>query len=381
MRFLSLLAILGLMVLPVAAQTTGVAGVNNLTINGAGSGGTSCVDPGLTTADDDIAFALTAQPGDLVFGVQATSALCVPNAYTIDATYSADIDLSTLNFFLPANAGFPISTVVNAGGSWGLTIPVALPQGFAYAIQFALVGPGFSTGVGTTQAHAGIVTLVPTAYSLCPNTIGGDLPGLSDDGFINVAFTNAAGFTFYGVNYSNIWVNMNGNLSFGAGNSDFTSSEAEMLANQPRICPTWDDWTPSDLLQGTVRVFDDGNTWEIEWFDVRHFACQNVGDSNTFCAVLTYATGDIMMAQGLMVLCPTSPSIDQLVGISPGGGLSLPNNVDLTAGPNAAINANDAIYEDFGQAIYSPYDLGSPFGPPTVQIFLSVSGNGPYTQL
>jgi hypothetical protein len=275
--------------------------------------------------------------------------------------------------------------VVNAGGTWGLTIPVALPQGFAYAIQFALLGPGFSTGLGTTQAHAGIVTLQPTAYSVYPATIGGDLAPLSDDGSINVVFSTAAGFSFYGVNYSNVWVNMNGNLTFGTSSIDFTSSEAEMLSQQPRIAPTWDDWTPSDPNQGTVRVYDDGIRWEVEWFDVRHYGagCTNVGDSNTFGAKLAYASGDIELRQGLMLLCGpgTAPSIDQLAGISPGGNLSLPNNVDLSLPPNAAVNASDAIYESFALGVYGPYDLSSPFGPPTTQLFLSVSGNGPYTQL
>ena len=377
MRTLPMLLALTVLAMPVVSQTTGVPGANDLTINGIGSGGTSCVDPGLRTGTPSIAFHIQAAPGDLVFGVQALSGLCVPNALVIDPTYSADIDTATLSFFLPSSIALPVSGIVNGAGQWALSFTCTLPASLAYAIQFALVGPGFSTGIGTTQAFAGTIT---APYPVYGYTFGGDLPGLSDDGSINLVFSSPGGFTFYGVNYASVFVNMNGNLTFGAGDTDWTSSEAEMLSQEPRIAPTWDDWTPNDPTQGTVRASDSAAALTVEWFDVRHFGCGGVGDTNTFGAQLIYANMAIEMRQGNMLLCGpgTAPSTDQVVGISPGGGLSLPNNLDLTGGAYGAVNPNDAIYEDFALGVYGPYDLGG--ATATIQVYHSLMGTGPYVK-
>ena len=383
MRFILIVFSIALCAAPSIAQTTGVSGINDFTINGSGSGATSPVDPALNNLVTSITMSVSAAPGDSVVG--ASSNVAMPGVAPVSASHSLDLNPAMLNIFIqPGSAlGFPINTTVPASGSWDLSLPVTLGAGSSYAIQYALVGPGFAAGIGLTQAHAGSVASIPQTASVYSNTVGGDLSPLSDDGNVMVTLANPAGFAFYGTSHTAIYVNMNGNMTFVSADSDFSPSESEMLSDQARIAIAWDDWTPSDLNQGTVRVFDDGTTFEIEWYDVRHFGTTTCGggvDSNTFGAQLTYATGQIEMKHQLMLRCTlgTTPSSTQLVGIGPGASLSLANNVDLsTPGGMTAVNAMDAIYEDFTLSAYSPsFDLGHWAGTPSTETTITFLGSG-----
>ena len=58
----------------------------------------------------------------------------------------------------------------------------------------------------------------------------------------------SSSFPFYGTSYSDMFVNMNGSITFTAGDPDPTATASEMLAGNPRIAPAWDDWDPSDVF-------------------------------------------------------------------------------------------------------------------------------------
>lgn len=427
---------------PAAAQcpgsgTVGVASVNNLTVEGAGglgscgAGTAKCLPPGPLILD----LFITAAPGDIVVGAFAPSTSCCTS--TIDATYSLDLPLAGLVVWynLPfgtGTPGFPLtSTLVNGAGQWALSMSVDVPAVFAGALQFGLVGPGFSTGLGTTQAISIPAIPAPPASALCPGTVS--LTALtpagmiSDDGAYTHTFPPGATFPFYGTAYAGLVINMNGNITFCSGDTDFSPTECEFIDDQARIAPAWSDWTPtpgSPAGTGTqgdsVRLSSDGITWCVEWRNVRHFGtqCTGIGDFNNFAAMGDHATGVITFLYGAMSRCatpcgPAVPATDQIVGISPGysertgtatigcgpapawgvaapagcapglaGGLTTPvNNLPslpaAMAGGYLAPSPFHPIYHAYNLAGSSPvWDLGPSVSGPVVLTFTPTGGPG-----
>jgi cysteine-rich repeat protein len=80
-------------------------------------------------------------------------------------------------------------------------------------------------------------------------TVSSATPALTDDGSVSVAF--GFSFPFFGVDQSSVFVNANGNLSFGAGDATATESVAAHFTS-PRISFFFDDLRPD--LAGTVTV-------------------------------------------------------------------------------------------------------------------------------
>ena len=356
-RSISYLIIALALVAPsVVAQTTGVPGVNDMTINGQGSGGTSCI-PVHSVAGDPWNVAVSTYPFSPLVGVLANN--CQPDAISINATYSVDLDPVSAEVVLDGtgalvNNGLTPLMTANSFGNWTFGVTTQELFNVSVGFQMGFVNVTFPNGVGTSQSYD--VTFGP--INLVPN--GMDLSPLSDDGSINVAFASTP-FTFYGTTYSDVYVNMNGNLTFTSGDTDWTSSGSEMVNGAPRIAPAWDDWTPNDSNQGTVRASDDGLTFAVEWYNVRHYSLANCGgntDSNTFAVFLDLTTGEIEFGYGTMMLCQqgSAPSSDQVVGISPGASAMQPlNNIDITAGYSGL--PNQPIYEDFGLSTYGDFDL------------------------
>ncbi len=177
---------------------------------------------------------------------------------------------------------------------------------------------------------AGGVTTTATANDL----------GLGDDTFANVplAFT----FTFYGVDYNNIFVGSNGFVTFGGGDTDFSDTLGEFLSQEPRIAPAWDDWSPN--AGGQVTAKGDANSMTVTWDGVPSFTN---GGVNTFSTTL-YANGNI----DLTIDSITSPEGNGIiVGLSPGGNLGNPGTlVDFSNNLIQQVPGfgDQAIYETFG---------------------------------
>lgn len=124
--------------------------------------------------------------------------------------------------------------------------------------------------------------------------------GLADDGTVTVpiGFT----FAFYGVPYTNVLIDNNGNLSMGADPGGF-SNDCPMpstLENDPMLYLFWDDMDSDtgDVCYEYHAVCPQtdgigtgtGECLVIEWFDRPHFS--NIG-AVTFEAIL-YEGGDII---------------------------------------------------------------------------------------
>ncbi|MGH9869784.1 MAG: hypothetical protein ACREAA_16685 [Candidatus Polarisedimenticolia bacterium] len=171
-------------------------------------------------------------------------------------------------------------------------------------------------------------------YVLTMSSFVGFLVTLGDDDFEQV--TLPFSFPFQGTSYTSVFVNSNGNLTFGSGDTDLSESVAEFLNDQPRIAALWDDLNPG--AAGTVIASQTAGTWTVEFQGVPEFL-STVG--NTFSVTLT-STGGIELTYG------DTANNDGLVGITPGGGAANPGQTDLSAA--GTLPATGTTYQLFGNA-------------------------------
>ena len=168
-------------------------------------------------------------------------------------------------------------------------------------------------------------------YVLEIDTIDGILIPLPDDGSQEVPL--GFSFPFQGSSYSSVFVNSNGNLTFGSGDTDFSESVSELLNDQPRIAPLWDDLSPNNGGQVTAE-FGAGEI-TVTFDSVPEFISTG---ANTF-AVTLRADGSVTIAYGAV------SALDGLVGVTPGGGAADPGETDLSAG--GSLSVNGVTYELF----------------------------------
>ncbi|MGB7070609.1 MAG: nidogen-like domain-containing protein [Pyrinomonadaceae bacterium] len=154
---------------------------------------------------------------------------------------------------------------------------------------------------------------------------------------VNLGFT----FPFQGQNYTSVFVNSNGNLTFGSGDTDFSESVLELLNDQPRIAPLWDDLDASD--GGVVYYNSTAGGMTITYLDVPEFFAST---TNTFSVTLL-PSGQIDVVYGGIA------AVDGLAGVSPGGGAADPGGTDLSGA--ASLSATGVTYELFN--LGNPNDL------------------------
>lgn len=366
MRIASVSCAVLALALPVLSQTTGAPLYNDFTVNGTGSGGTSLVP---TSVQGSVSMEVSGMASSAVIG--AISPATAIGSIGV-GTGTIDIDTNQWSFFVDGTGNFAPGNAWNAfgqtdtTGAWSIAVNGGLPPGLLGHVQYGLANAGYPGGIEVTQAHT-----ITNISIQCLNLAN---PGPNmDDSTLQVLFQNGM-FTFYGVAYPDLWINSNGNITFGAGDTDFTSSEAEMLANAPRLAPCWDDFSPNIAGQITYQEDAATGTVSVAWVGVPHFGA-GAGDLNSFCATLELVTGNITVFWDTLDL-NGGISVDQIVGISPGGNLSGANNIDLSV-PFPGVNAMDAVYEDFGQAAFGVFDLFA-----LTRMWLpAVPGGGPYSVL
>lgn len=171
-------------------------------------------------------------------------------------------------------------------------------------------------------------------YTLDVQLVSGILLDLGDDD--NHELTLPFSFPFQGSSYGSVFVNSNGNLTFGSGDNDFSDTVSELLNDQPRIAALWDDLSPN---QGGQVIAEFGTTSvSVEFQNVPEFLS---GNSNNFVVTL-YDTGVIDIAYGNV------DTDDVIIGISPGGGAADPGEVDLSTSaswPNLGVTYEAFSFE------------------------------------
>jgi hypothetical protein len=168
-----------------------------------------------------------------------------------------------------------------------------------------------------------------------------DLP-LSDDGWagpINIGFN----FPFYGGTHSQVYINANGNLTFGGGDFTWTESVAAFNGGLPRIAPFFDDLNAT--LGGKIRYRTAGaQQFIVEWVNVPEHTTTN--QNSVLCILNADGTIEFKYRDCAM--------LDGLVGISPGSSAGT-TAVDFSHGWVEG-GFGDAIYQQFTGAA-DPFDL------------------------
>jgi hypothetical protein len=170
---------------------------------------------------------------------------------------------------------------------------------------------------------------------------------LSDDSFIRLPLP----FTFEicGRAFNDVYVNSNGNLTFGSGDFNYVEHIPGFLFGPPRIAAVWDDLNPA--TGGQIFYTQTKNTFTVTWWNVPEYF---LFGANTFSIELQRASHHIDLVFGDLTLN------DGLTGVSCGNGITtgLEPLADLSVLAPRRINLHNhtAFYELFTPAI-RPFDL------------------------
>jgi len=168
-----------------------------------------------------------------------------------------------------------------------------------------------------------------------PSAEAGEALALGDDDSVEVALPFP--FPFYGQTHTSVYVNSDGNLTFGAGDTDSsTRSLGRMVAGPPRIAPLFADFDPS--AGGQVVTSASADRFRVSWRAVPQYG---LADANSFEATL-FADGRIEMVYGSALT--TSVSQGQ-AGIAPGVGQNGVLALDLSGA--AGSEGAGALIESF----------------------------------
>ncbi|MGH8637001.1 MAG: hypothetical protein ACREUZ_07695, partial [Burkholderiales bacterium] len=194
---------------------------------------------------------------------------------------------------------------------------------------------GVSTFPDATFSGAGSET---GRYVLSVQAFDGTLLPLDNDDSVAVdlGFT----FRFQGTSYSNVFVNANGNLTFGAGNQDAIESVDALLSGPPRVAPLWNDLFPAN---GFVIASEERHALTIHFVSVPEL----FGDrANNFSVHLDKA-GRIALSYEAVL------AQDGLVGITSGHSASDPGPSQLSR--SREFPRHGTTYELFTPT--APFDL------------------------
>jgi hypothetical protein len=261
-----------------------------------------------------------------------------------DSTSQADpvVGTYTINGLSPgADYAVYVDEILAGGFSTALTSPLPGPEEFWNGADEANTNPpddpsiyeAIQTAAGSPATGIDIIFNQPRP---------GDALPVGEDGFVQLALPFT--YSICGQAFDAVFVNANGNLTFGSGDSDFTESAGELLSDQPRIAALWDDLSPFNLFtgaqQGLVTFGQSANSFSVIFEDVPEF--ENTG-TNSFQVTLNKSSDHIDIVYGDIT------ALDGLAGVSCGGAITsgFEAESDLTAFGGRRINLHNqpAIYE------------------------------------
>ncbi|HTA26612.1 MAG TPA: nidogen-like domain-containing protein, partial [Bacteroidia bacterium] len=139
---------------------------------------------------------------------------------------------------------------------------------------------------------------VPFDQSLCTSECGGDVAPYyrNDDGATNLIIL-PFNFCFWGVNTDSVYINTNGNLTFGkygAGYTTFSPDTFPQLATvvPPMIAPFWGDVDIVGVAGGTDEILYKitPHYMIVQWDSVRYYNHEDPNKLNSFQVIITDGT-------------------------------------------------------------------------------------------
>ncbi|MHC4883925.1 MAG: flagellin N-terminal helical domain-containing protein, partial [Planctomycetota bacterium] len=234
--------------------------------------------------DNDISvrFSSYDESGNYDASRQATRAY-----FELAETGSGDIDSDG---FLTNDVAFSISTQQGSkrfefsqGTHIGTISETLQTYGSSLGIESSLIFDGTRTPRATSLSAPGgdLINGLGGAAGFGENTFAAN-----DDGsvFVNLAPIIPDGLNFYGTNYTGLWINNNGNVTFNGAQAAFTPTAITGATGNPIIAPFFADVdtrgaaggaTPGGASTGANVVYYDldavNNVFTVTWDDVGYF--------------------------------------------------------------------------------------------------------------
>jgi len=269
-----------------------------------------------------------------------------------------DVNIGVGGFILLDGIANP--TVFNTGATGAFNSSVTLSStatlGTQAAFQCLVADVAAPFGSRLTAASEVTVTQGLTVLTLSTPNNGGALVNLNSYGL---------SFPFYANLWTNMFVNTDGNVTFGSQSGDFTPTPSEFRTQQPRIAPMWTDLDQSYFGASITATIDQSGlfgfpTVTVDWIQMAEWS--NTGARHTFQLVMNLVSGDITINHD-----PFNVAMiyDELMGIGPGQNLLPPSGMwaatqDLSTLPaNPYLGApNEAFWEWFGLVGMTYYTQG-----------------------
>ena len=143
------------------------------------------------------------------------------------------------------------------------------------------------TGLGGTDDYG------ENSYRVAQSSGDPNFSGGLDDGTVAVDISSVfgSGIDFFGTNYSSIFINSNGNISFtNTSTNNFESSDLS-AETTPTIAPFWADVNINNGGEIYWDLDPTAGTVTVTWLNVAPFSGSGAGITNSFQVVLTSTGG------------------------------------------------------------------------------------------
>ncbi len=290
----------------------------------------------------------------------------LPSGISVLGGELLDVDIAAGGFVILDGVANPVAFNTGPTGSFitNYVVPGGTALGTSIALQCLVADPSNTPyGARLTAAALCTVTQGVTVTPLTPPTNGGVVFDFTPFGLT---------FPYYSNTYTQMFVNTDGNITFGSASGDFTPTPTEFRTGPPRIAPFWTNLAlPSPGASIAVTVTQSPFAGPFPTVTVAWTGLPSGAAVHTFSAALTMTTGDVALFQGAFNV---APGATVLVGITPGGNLTPPGGTwpvqsNLSAFPLAPTQglASGAFWEWFGltggtmpfytAATSNPFDL------------------------